>query len=304
MTLIGAIECGMGVVLCADRQETIADYAKWDCCKITQFEMQGVHRVFMAGSGDSDLIDATSDLFKDRWTNMSSGATAAVKEEIIKIVAEITTQSVMPYPKDERPQAEIIWAIQPTNPGGPIELFRTRNFSVNGIKRYHFTGNPILLAHYLSDMYLSPHIYTVPEAEAMAAYILWECKEYDPTVGKHSDIVSLGWDGSMRRMTRVEEGYWEEHFFELKKAIQLLPILSCSDKVLSAVYDPADRLARFKVTLDTLSRAQKRIRDGTYKTRTLGNVIHEKVKRDYERRQKRKKQLVTPSDSQKSEDHK
>jgi hypothetical protein len=73
---------------------------------------------------------------------------------------------------------------------------------------------------------------------------------------------------------------------------------------LSAVYDPADRLARFKVTLDTLSRAQKRIRDGTYKTRTLGNVIHEKVKRDYERRQKRKKQLVTPSDSQKSEDHK
>ena len=103
----------------------------------------------------------------------------------------------------------------------------------------------------------------------------------------------------MRRMSRAEEGYWEEHFFELKKAVQLLPILSCSDKVLNAIYDPEDRMARFRVALATLAREQKKIRDGTYKAGTsLGDLIQTQVKRDFDRRNKRKKQPTMPSDSQ------
>src|SRR5664279_2091386 len=35
-----------GVVLFADRQETISDYAKWDASKIMSFELQGTFRIF------------------------------------------------------------------------------------------------------------------------------------------------------------------------------------------------------------------------------------------------------------------
>src|SRR5260370_23566714 len=59
MTVIGALHCNDGVVLCADRQETIADYAKWDVEKINHFELSGVYRLFMAGAGDADMIDMT-----------------------------------------------------------------------------------------------------------------------------------------------------------------------------------------------------------------------------------------------------
>ena len=63
--------------------------------------------------------------------------------------------------------------------------------SENNISRFYFDGNPILLARYLSDLYLKHTMWGLEEAGAFAAYLLWEAKEYDPTVGKQSDIITL-----------------------------------------------------------------------------------------------------------------
>jgi hypothetical protein len=288
MTLIGTIDCGDSVVILADRQETISDYAKWDCSKIAHYELQDSHRVLFAGAGDSDLIEMVKDRFIEKWQKFAATDSASLKKIALESVAEVTKEAVNPYPRDARPGAEILWAIQQISRHEPITTFRTHGFHNNRIRRYYFTGNPILLSRYLSDMYLERQIVTKGAAEAIAAYILWECKEYDPTVGKHSDIVTLGIDGTLRRMTREEEAYWEEHFYELKKAMQIVPILSCSDAVLKNVYDKEDRMARLMVTLDVLIAEQEKVRKGLRKNSDLGTLVHETVKRDYQRRDRRK----------------
>lgn len=297
MTLIGAIRCGSDVVLCADRQETIADYAKWDCSKIAHWETQGLYRVLMAGAGYSDLIEMVKENFEERWKETGSTNSKDLKNLAIESVRHIMKDVVLRYPKDERPSMDLIWAIQKITHLEPVTLFRTSGFHVNLIKKHYFTGNPILLSRFLSDMYLTPHITTIGTAAALAAYILWECKEYDPTVGKHSDIVSLELDGSLRRMSRSDEAYWEQHFYELKKAMQVLPVLSCPDQVIRQIYDPDDRMARVKVALDVLIAEQHKIREGKARDTNLGELAHETIKKDYQRREKARQ-----SDAQTSED--
>src|SRR5260370_34473854 len=67
MTLIGALPCGGGAVLLADRQETITDYAKWDVDKIKHAELQGHYRFLMAGAGDGNTIDMIWEEVVDAW---------------------------------------------------------------------------------------------------------------------------------------------------------------------------------------------------------------------------------------------
>jgi hypothetical protein len=289
LTLIGAIRAGSDVVLLADRQETIPDYAKWDCGKINHFEMQDTYRILFAGAGDSDFIDMVRDEFEDRWSKINATDTPTLRRSALEVFSTV----VRHFPTDERPHVEIIWAIQQTKKFERVALFRTHGFHANQIRRHHFTGNPILLSRYLSDMYIENQLVTREAAEALAAYIMWECKEYDPTVGKHSDIVSLGFDGTLRQMSRIEEAHWEAHFYELKKALRIMPILSCSDAISKVIYDKEDHIARFKVTLDLLIEEQEKLRKGVRDDHSLGKAVADAVRRDYQERQRLKQ-----SDSQ------
>lgn len=262
MTLIGAINCGGGAVLLADRQETITDYAKWDCCKITQFELKNAYRFFLSGAGRSDSIEMVKDHLKELWGADGEYAALAsasdvpeVRKMIIRAVREVTIEAQL------GDSINLIWAIQKVGvPSFDIDLFYTSGLHVNKIRRHYFSGNPMLLTRYLSDMYLEGKVLGTDEAEALAAYFLWEAKEYDPTVGKHSDIVTLLYDGSIRRMTRPVEGYWEKHFFELKKAMSVLPVLSCVSVLGNRMYDPKEHLERFNQTLVALIDGQKKMR--------------------------------------------
>ena len=97
--------------------------------------------------------------------------------------------------------------------------------------------------------------------------MLWEAKEYDPTVGKHSDIFTLRTDGTIGRLDRKQVEYWEEHFDHFKKSLRLLPLLSCSTSLSQQVYDPKDHLARFKTVMETLSMQQMKMRADTSQSR-------------------------------------
>ncbi len=277
MTLIGAIPCNNGVVVLADRQETLTDYAKWDVNKIAHFELQNNHRCLMAGCGDSDIIEMIKQHVIAAWSGtnqisanyvikaVSQGIKNAneLRAAIIRIVATITKKCILPFPRNDRPYVELIWAIQQISPQNfpSIDVFRTYRLSVESIGKPYFAGSPVILIRYLSDMYLHNVSLNTEEAEALAAYLLWEAKDYDPNVGKHSDIITLRQNGTLGRLDRASEKYWEEHFAHFKKSLRLLPLLSCTTSAITKnVYPLQDHLQRFKAALETLVKQQEKMR--------------------------------------------
>jgi 20S proteasome alpha/beta subunit len=275
VTLIGAFKCPGGVVLLADRQETISDYAKWDVGKIAHIEMEGHYRFFMSGAGDPDTIDMIKERVIDEWVKIPEStarslSAADLKTLIVRVVATTTKKCIFPFPRRDRPIVSLIWAIQQIANTGPgsIELFRTAGLAVNTIKKLRFDGNPLLLTQYLSDLYLERIILSLEDAEAIAAYFLWEAKEYDPSVGKHSDIFTLRDDGTVSRLDRTDEAYWEEHFRQFKKAIKLLPLLSCSTGITLHTFPLKLELGQLNAAIKTLSSEQQKMRRQTKKSRS------------------------------------
>lgn len=285
MTLIGAFKCPGGVVLLADRQETISDYAKWDVGKITHLEMDDRYRFFMSGAGDSDTIDMMKEQVIEAWIDTPSPSTLSaldLKALIVRVVARLTKKSILPYPNRDRPHVSLIWAIQQiAKPGiGSIQLFRTYGLTVNRITSFHFDGNPVLLMRYLSDTYLKGVPIGIDEAEALSAYMLWEAKEYDPSVGKHSDIFTLREDGTIGRLDRSTEHYWEEHFRQFKKAIGPLPMVSCAAGIAQSTFPLKLELARLHAAIRTLSSEQQQMRKRTQKTRSsLENKLSKNIQK-------------------------
>ncbi len=308
MTLIGAINCAGGIVLLADRQETITDYAKWDCCKITQFEHRDEYRFFMCGAGDSDPLEMVHERVNRHWREENHSGYNSIRELVTRAFREVVDEIGLPYAN-----MDIIWAIQnipkeiPASHLGfdfQIDLFRTSGHTVNSIPRHYFAGNPVLLCKYLSDMYLERSIQGPDEAEALAAYFLWEAKEYDPTVGKHSDIVTLLPGGGVRRMSRATEEYWEKHFYELKRAMGLLPLMSCATSSQEFIHNPQDYMERFNATLEVLRQEQKKMRANPPSDHPLTLKVEEARKEIAKKymRIRAEKTPFTLSDSQTSED--
>jgi hypothetical protein len=118
MTLIGAFNVQNAVVLFADRQETIADYAKWDEGKIYLFESTGQYRVAMAGAGFPEPINQVWQTLWDKNAHYIAGYSInwpdynGLKDRIIKTVHKVTTETIFPVPIEQRPNMELIWVIQ------------------------------------------------------------------------------------------------------------------------------------------------------------------------------------------------
>jgi hypothetical protein len=311
MTLIGAIRCLDGVVLLADGQETISDYAKWAVNKIKSAEINQTLRVVMAGAGDSNGIDMIWEKVSHLWGGTGSdwmtGWIAEVKEkspvEWRQLIADVTRQTIKECDAD----VGLIWVVQDISgkaqlAHSPFEVFRTCGLTENNISRFYFDGNPMLLARYLSDLYLKHELYGVEEARVFAAYLLWEAKEYDPTVGKQSDIITLKRDGIASRMSYEELSYWEDHFRVLKRELSFIPIFSCATAAIKENYNKQDRVGRFVLALKVLVNEQEKMRSGKRKNRPVEGVLDPQIRKHVNRAlRKAEKVAAMPSTSQKSE---
>lgn len=296
MTLIGAIRCPEGVVLLADGQATITDYAKWAVNKIKSAEINQTFRVVMAGCGDSNGIDMIWEKASPLWGGTGSDWIVAFIAGIKKrspakwrqLIAEVTRETV------EKCQADVglIWAVQDISGMAeskdcPLEVFRTAGLTENNIRQFYFDGNPILLARYLSDFYLKHTMWGLEEARAFAAYLLWEAKEYDPTVGKQSDITTLNRNGHASRMSHEEVSYWEDHFRVLKRELSFLPIFSCATRPIRENYDKQDRIGRLVLALKSLVSEQEQMRTGKRRNRPIDDQLVPKIRKHATRAQKK-----------------
>jgi hypothetical protein len=318
MTMIGAINCPDGVIMVADGQETITDYAKWNVEKMKFAEFNNTTRIVMTGAGLGDTIDMIWEKVSDLWgakghtvfqgfrTGIPVATAKEWRDSILTIVREIIKEAIIPAGDSE---VELIWFVQDLAPeslkvGGPPELFKTRGMNENNILRYHFGGNPIQLLKFLSDFYLKSNLYLMAEAQALACYLLWEAKQYDPTVGKQSDIVAFGRDGSTHHMTRDELNYWEEHFAILKREMSYVPILSCATGTGRELHDFGQQIGRLNVSIKTLIVEQEKMRSGKRSvSKSLDKIVGSKIRAqaDQYHRKKTKKHDPKPSDSETSE---
>lgn len=308
MTMIGAVKCNEGVVLLADGQETITDYAKWSVNKIKSAELIGQFRCVMTGAGSADTIDMIWERVSELWNSNGSsylhGWISGVeirslrqwRQEIVSIVRETAETSIIPW-GNAHSGVSLIWLIQdlsgPSVQTGtmPVELFRTVNLDTNNIRDFHFDGNPVLLARYLSDLYLKHYLWGLEEARAFAAYLLWEAKEYDPTVGKQSDIVTFKSDGSVSRMSYEELSYWEDHFRVLKREMSVLPLLSCATTIGSQLYDVDDRMERLNIAIRTLAAEQEKMRMGKREPSRIDAILSPQLQKhahDFEKKRAEK----------------
>ncbi len=304
MTLIGVFNTIDGVTLFADRQETITDYAKWDCSKIKILELSDVFRVFMAGAGPSDTCDMIWEKFVEEHDKKSPLLATELREIIVRMVERITKKCILPFPVKERPYVDLIWVLQhkQCNPLtmrqhlGFIQVFRTSGLDVLDVRGNHFSGNPILLTKFLSNLFLDRTLFTMPEAEALAAYFLWEAKEYDPTCGKHSDVFTIRNDWTLGRLSRDEIKYWEEHFEHLKEAMGIVPLLSCGGSMFRRNVSVDDYLERLNTVVKTLAKEQLAWRQKSQKPRSkLEEKLNKNVTKIAAKHlKKRMKQSSTP----------
>ncbi|MFI5116513.1 MAG: hypothetical protein ACHP8B_07410 [Terriglobales bacterium] len=265
-------------MLFADGQETIPDYAKFEVDKIYLHWGTGV-RVLMTAAGDSDSIDMLWSEVVGRLKASGNSETPAVKAVITQTVARVTKKCFLPWPKDSRPCVSAIWVIQQLEPGlDSISVFRTRGLAVVSIERNFFEGSPLLIARYLSDLYLKDTYFGVDEAEALAAFMLHEAKMYDPDCGQKSDIITLTLDGEIRWVFRQETDYWDEHFALYKKSQTLMPLLSCAGPKVQDLY--RGHLQRFVETVKFLVDEQKKMRQcrGAFSASLEGRLVNSLAK--------------------------
>jgi len=275
MTLIGAFKCVYGAVLLADRQETLQDYAKFDVEKIYRYQCDRF-RFLMAGAGDSDTLDMTYrtivKVFRSSENLLQMGPNE-VEELVVRTIQKITKKYIYPVPKTDRPWIATICAVQQIKPkpmSQAVHLFRTTGLTVHPVDDFYFTGNPVLLTRYISDLYFKGVTLGIEEAEALAAYILMEVKSYDPYCGKESDIVILKNDGGIRWVAREDIKYWEEHFTALKRSLMHIPIISCADRISGQVYLQQTIMGVLNRVLKFLASEQKKMRSKRIKkVRTL-----------------------------------
>lgn len=270
LTLIGAFKTCDGVVLFADGQETVADHGKWEVQKIYLWESPGLFRVFMTGCGDTRGIEMIwekvfTTLRDDLWTAPGGlvriRSTKDITALIERTVSQITKKSIFPSPGRDKPYVDALWVIQHLTEKSldPVVALFTDRLFVTTINDFHFVGSNLVLPQYISDLFgIHKVLHTLEDGEALAAFLLMEVKAYDPNVGKQSDIIVIGRNGSMRWVDKRDIRFWEDHFLEYKTATQNMLRSSSSPSLKGAPFP--DQLSRVSQRLIELQQIQERMR--------------------------------------------
>jgi hypothetical protein len=144
-------------------------------------------------------------------------------------------------------------------------------------------------------------LWLTDDSRALATYLLWEAKERDPNVGKHSDILIFNHDGTYHRLPQQEVEYWEDHFRVLKREMAILPLLSCATGVIRQNYDLKDGIERLTLAIKALAMGQERMRQGKRKPGHIDDLLGPQIRKLAERQNKRQQAKQSQSSPQTSE---
>jgi hypothetical protein len=232
VTIAAGFRFNGGVILCADTQETIEElHSKTWTPKLIVQPTNKIYRdspddlvIAIAGAGDGPFIDKLTELIWEASRDAKSIDEACRKiqhsiKSTHKEYGEIFQPGYMPH-------AELVYGVKMQ---GKSKLFRSNGPVVNELREYGSIG----VGRYMADFLASrSHQRYLPGTQAviLAAYVLFQCKEYVDGCGGDSNIAVLqetGGSGVMNQW-RVESFTELIRESELHFPHLLLSTLDCS----------------------------------------------------------------------------
>jgi 20S proteasome alpha/beta subunit len=197
VTIAAGFVCYDGMVLCADTQEVISGYTKNETEKIRQWKDQGLC-IAIAGSGDTELIEALSQRIEHELTGDYSPQKARFSEECRQIVEKTLVgffnTAIRPwaaFPRDERPaMPDLLILLGVSNQVNEYDcLFKTSGTSVRELDPAgECIGTGILTAKGLIERLYSPFD-SLEDLILMASYILYHTKRWTDGCGGDTHVI-------------------------------------------------------------------------------------------------------------------
>ena len=215
VTICAGFKSNFGVTLCADSQETVG-VMKFDAPKLVirprVGETSDQVRMLFAGAGDGPFIDKLVDRM---WDAALQGPDMKMDEILTRIEdsnIEWHQRIWQLYPPDDRPRAEILFAIHASEL--QVRLFKATGPIINEVDDYAFVGLGGELGAFLAENFRIPTGGIEDEVGA-SLFILSNAKKYVDSCGGDSQLAALLLDGSIQELKRWNASVLSEGFEQI-----------------------------------------------------------------------------------------
>jgi 20S proteasome alpha/beta subunit len=223
MTIAAGFPCSDGLVLCADTQEVIYNYAKVNTQKMTQIKTPE-YNVAFTGSGDTGLLETTiQSMVKALMLSDPKPHSIVEIEEVLReVLIETFNRHVAPYyqfPSDERPSADLLIGVQYA---GITLLYRAYGTSFFQVHEPQCVGSGVVLGKSLIGQLFDSSM-NIAQGWLVALYVLNQAKTWVDGCGGNTDILLLSHkDKKVTRIPTTEVEDLESHFKQFDAFIRPL----------------------------------------------------------------------------------
>lgn len=284
VTIAAGFKCTDGVVLCADTQETVGDYKKRNCAKITvkpsvnpvppikQPRAIGDPRppevvppnpdliVGFAGAGDSSFLEK---LIDKAWLRISQVATfeercTALEEGVVEFYERFWPI----YPDSMKPTAELLVGLWSPE---EFELFKVIGPLVTKVDGYASIGCGGAEADSLADRVYSKKL-SLKSTSSVGIYVIKGVKEQVPYCGGDTHLLLMKDSGHVYFENSWKIKWAEEKLRRLEEAVGPLILAAASgeadtDEFHRSVEDFGSKLGAIKEELQRVEAAIDRAGD-------------------------------------------
>jgi hypothetical protein len=278
VTIAAGFKCTDGVVLAADTQETVGDYKKRNCAKITVKpavnpipDIREPRRISdprppevvpptpdlsagVAGAGDSSFLEK---LIDKAWLRICQTATfeercAALEEGIIEFYERFWPI----YPESMKPEAELLIGLWSPS---EFELLKVIGPLMTKVDSHTFIGCGSAEANSFADR-IDLRKLTVKKASSVGIYILKAVKEQVPYCGGDSHLLLMDDRGHAYFENPWSVKWAEEKLRRLEEAVGPLILAAASSEANSEDFQKSldefgGKLLTIKAELERIARA-------------------------------------------------
>lgn len=226
MTLIAALKCLNGVVVCADTQETCGDY-RVSVNKIAPIEA-GKYQVIIGGAGElGGLIDTFTDDFVRAVNGWQRGLDEqAIRTKIRQLLLNFHKEEVSLYPPPSDKRLEFIICVKDKQSPNAF-LWQTDGSGVQSIQNWALMGWDAPLYKYELGRLYRPDLRT-EKGVAVGIFLFSLAKATSNYIGGDTQIIIVDRNGmELRGQNEVRQR--EEHVKEFNNAVAQI-VLACIDK--------------------------------------------------------------------------
>jgi len=214
VTLIAGFLTRDAIVMAADSEEVISDYAKTSTQKIGIINFYGNWLMAIGGAGDAPYIDLFQETLHKRLSLFQKFEFSKIESVIRATLHEIHKKHIWPRHGDQKAAFQAIIAIQGLGESKGRSLLYTCDsalLKINGLKGFMTIGIGGFLANYVIRRSMSPFggISNMPTEQVrnLAVHVLAEVKSREngiQNVGGETNVLVIHTNGAMRWMIESE----------------------------------------------------------------------------------------------------